>query len=108
MRGPCERRNAGASGLEPVVIRERGGDVGGARVGRVQRGEHRERRHEHPDAIFGAVVPGLDHGLGAGHDLDRKLDFRGDPLFLSDRPGIGVDLDLELLEAKSVYRHPGT
>jgi galactonate dehydratase len=38
--------------------------------------------------------------------LDHKLDFRGDRLFLSDRPGLGVDLDVELLEAKSFYRRP--
>jgi L-alanine-DL-glutamate epimerase-like enolase superfamily enzyme len=40
--------------------------------------------------------------------VDHKLDFRGDQLYLSDRPGLGVDLDVELLEAKSVYRRPGT
>jgi galactonate dehydratase len=40
--------------------------------------------------------------------LDHPLDFRGDRLFLSDRPGLGVDLDVELLEAKSVYHRPGT
>ncbi len=40
--------------------------------------------------------------------LDHKLDFRGDQLFLSDRPGLGVDLDVDLLEPKSFYRRPGT
>lgn len=40
--------------------------------------------------------------------IDHPLDFRGDQLFLSERPGLGVDFDVELLEAKSVYRRPGT
>ena len=40
--------------------------------------------------------------------IDHKLDFRGDQLYLSERPGLGVDLDAELLKAKSVYRRPGT
>jgi L-alanine-DL-glutamate epimerase-like enolase superfamily enzyme len=40
--------------------------------------------------------------------VDHPLDFRGDQLFLSDRPGLGVDLDVELLEAKSAYHRPGT
>jgi galactonate dehydratase len=40
--------------------------------------------------------------------VDHPLDFRGDQLFLSDRPGLGVDLNVELLEAKSIYRRPGT
>jgi hypothetical protein len=40
--------------------------------------------------------------------IDHRLDFRGDQLFLSGRPGLGVDLDVELLEAKSVYRRPGS
>ena len=39
--------------------------------------------------------------------VDHPLDFRGDQLHLSDRPALGVDLDVELLEAKSVYRRPG-
>ena len=40
--------------------------------------------------------------------VDHPLDFRGDQLYLSERPGLGVDLDVELLEAKTVYRRPGT
>jgi len=36
--------------------------------------------------------------------VDHPLDFRGDQLFLSDRP----DLDVDRLEAKSVYRRAGT
>jgi len=38
--------------------------------------------------------------------VDHPLDFRGDQLFLSERPGLAVDLDVEPLEAKSVYRRP--
>jgi len=30
--------------------------------------------------------------------LDHKLDFRGDQLFLLDRPGLGVDLDEAVVE----------
>ena len=40
--------------------------------------------------------------------IDLPLDFRGDQLFLSERPGLGVDLDADLLEAHTVYRRPGT
>jgi hypothetical protein len=38
----------------------------------------------------------------------HPLDFRRDQLFLSNRPGLGVDFDVELLEAKSAYHRPGT
>jgi L-alanine-DL-glutamate epimerase-like enolase superfamily enzyme len=63
-------------------------------------------------AIREAVGPKIGVLLDAhGHYnvfLYHKLDVRGDQLFLSDRPGLGVDLDVELLEAKSFYRRPGT
>ena len=39
--------------------------------------------------------------------IDHPLDFRGDQLYLSDRPGLGVDFDVEKLEAHLVYRRPG-
>jgi L-alanine-DL-glutamate epimerase-like enolase superfamily enzyme len=52
----------------------------------------------------------LEHNVANyGNDnvfLDHKLDFRRDQLYLSDRPGLGVDFDVELLEAKTVYRRP--
>ena len=40
--------------------------------------------------------------------VDHPFDFRGGQLLLSERPGLGVELDVELLEAKSVSRRPGT
>lgn len=54
----------------------------------------------------------LEHNV-ANYDndnrfVDHPLDLRGDRLHLSDRPGLGVDLDVELLEAHTVYRRPGT
>jgi L-alanine-DL-glutamate epimerase-like enolase superfamily enzyme len=62
-------------------------------------------------AIREAVGPHVGVLPGAhGHYnvfVDHKLDFRGDQLFLSDRPGLGVDLDVERLEATSVYRRAG-
>jgi galactonate dehydratase len=39
--------------------------------------------------------------------IDHPVDFQGDQLFLSDRPGLGVDFDVEKLEAHLVYRRPG-
>jgi hypothetical protein len=52
-------------------------------------------------AIREAVGPNVGVLLDAhGHDnvfLDHKLNFRGDQLFLPDRPGLGVDLHVELL-----------
>ena len=58
-------------------------------------------RLEHNVANYG------DYG-NYGKFVDHSLDFRGDQLHLSERSGLGVDLDVELLEAKSVYRRPGT
>jgi len=47
--------------------------------------------------------------LGGKHALiDHPLDFRGDQLFLSEQSGLGVDFDVEKLEAHQVYRRPGT
>jgi galactonate dehydratase len=39
--------------------------------------------------------------------IDHMLDFREDRLYLSERPGLGVDFDVEKLEAHLVYRRPG-
>ena len=51
----------------------------------------------------------LEHNIANdNHFIDHPIDFHGDQLFLSERPGRGVDFDVEKLESCLVYRRPGT
>jgi hypothetical protein len=54
----------------------------------------------------------LEHNIANyanyNHFIDHPIDFRGDQLFLSERPGLGVDFDVEKLESHLVYSRPGT
>jgi hypothetical protein len=62
----CRRANLpDAARLEPVVVVERGRQIGRRGIGRVDRQDDGKGSDEDPNPIVGAVLRGLDHRFGA-------------------------------------------